>query len=300
MFKKWLFVFLIFGITTAGANAQYLGDAQMPWVLAVAQGRVPGYTYIAKFGVNPEIDTGTTPEDIWEGGGVYPDSAEGSFPAVGVADIVSISSSDDGDDQSVLIYCLDEDGFRTTQIVTLQGQTRVALTTACWDVWRAENFSDTSFAGTVYIYSGTTNTAGVPSGGSVTKALITGDTNQTQMARFRVPRGEVAFLIRGEVAFGYTAGPSAGVEEVVFAFRVKTYGGVYKTKKTIHLLSTASNDHYDNRPVYDPIPALSVIKLSTIMTTDDDVDVGGTFHLILVDQNQFSTAYLNSIGQPFQ
>lgn len=298
-FKIAILIFLIFGVS-ASVGAQYLGEAQMDWPMAIAQGRVPGYNYIAKFGVNNDVDIATAPEDIWEGGGEYPDSAEGVFPAVGVADIVSISSSDADDEQDVLIYCLDEDGYQVTQIATLQGQTRVALTTPCWDIWRAENYDDTDFEGTIYIYSGTTATAGVPSGDSVTKALIDDGNNQTQMARFRVPRGEVAFLIRGEVAFGYAAGPAAGVEEVVFAFKVKTYGNVYKVKKTIHLLSTASNDHYDNRPIYDPIPALSVIKLSTIMVTEDNIDAGGTFHLVLVDQSQFSTAYLNSIAQPFQ
>lgn len=36
----------------------------------VAMGRVPGTTYINKFGHNPDVDTGAA-EDIWCGGGIY-------------------------------------------------------------------------------------------------------------------------------------------------------------------------------------------------------------------------------------
>ncbi len=49
-------------------GAQIVGD----FLTEVALGVVPGYAVGTKFGRNPEIDTGTTPEDVWIGGGIYP------------------------------------------------------------------------------------------------------------------------------------------------------------------------------------------------------------------------------------
>lgn len=39
---------------------------------AVAYGQVPGYRRVTALGNNPDVDSGTVPEDIWAGGGAYP------------------------------------------------------------------------------------------------------------------------------------------------------------------------------------------------------------------------------------
>jgi hypothetical protein len=297
MRKIFAVLFLIFALSMPAVAMAQLGDPQMSDVLAIAQTRVPGYSYVAKFGANPLITTASDPEDIWEGGGMYPDSAEtGTGPDVGVADIVSMSSSDADDDQDVLIYCLGADGYVDVQVVALQGQTRVAIS-PCWDIYRAENFDGTDFEGTVYIYSGTEATDGVPSGASVTKAIIVDGNNQTQMARYRIPLGKVGFLLRGTVSFGYSGTIGAGTQQVQLAIKVKTYGGVYKVKETVYLVSTASNEYKNLRMVPDPLPALTVVKLNVVETTAD-ISAAGTFHLILVDESKFNAAYLASIGQP--
>ena len=268
-------------------------QSEMPFNLAVTMGYIDGFSYVQKFGANPLIETGTVPEDIWEGGGSYP------FSANGVADIVSISSSDAGDTQSILIYGLDASGDVVVQVVTLQGQTRVALATPLWRVYRMENFSfpGVSFAGTVYCYSGTTATSGVPSGGSVTKALIDDGNNQTQMAIYTIPAGKVGFLRRGEVGFGYSGSVGAGTQQVEFCFEARTYNNVFKIKKTVYCISTGDTQHVDHRAFPDPVPALSDIK-TCVKNTTEDVKAHSTFHFWLVDEGLFSDTYLAGILQP--
>jgi hypothetical protein len=263
---------------------------------AISEQRVPGYLHIAKFGVNDLVEPLTTPEDVWEGGGEYPFSANGVFPDIGVADIVSVSSSDASDVQDILVFGLDVDGYQVTQLITLQGQTRVALTTPLWRVYRIENWDDTSFAGTVYVYSGTANTAGVPSGGSITKALVDDGNNQTQMAVYTIPRGMVGFLVRAEVGFGFSGSIGAGTQEVRFAFKARTYGQVFKIKKSVYLVSSSSSEHTDWRPFHDVLPELSDI-LICVKETTDDVSAWGTFHVMLVEEEKLPQSLLDSIGQ---
>jgi hypothetical protein len=75
--------------TTATANQ--LPVAQYPMALQSGRGDMAGITHINKFGHNPDIDTGTLPETIWDGGGqwVGPTAAR-------VHSIVSSSTADLG------------------------------------------------------------------------------------------------------------------------------------------------------------------------------------------------------------
>ena len=72
--------------------------------LDISMGRIPGYSVIDKFGENPEIDTGSTPEDIWELGGLY------IYDANNTAPIVSLISDNALDTQVISITGLDING----------------------------------------------------------------------------------------------------------------------------------------------------------------------------------------------
>jgi len=246
------------------------------FTLRVSLGSIDGYDTLDKFGENPLITTGTDPEDIWEGGGIYPFST--------TADIISLSSSDNRDTQDVSVLGLDTDGNEVEQIITLQGQTRVALTTPLWRIYRMENESNTDISGNVYCYSGTTNTGGVPSGSSVEKARIINGNNQSLMAIYTIPAGKIGFLYRGEVGINIATGIFSGSEFAKCYYKSRREGKVFKVKKSISLLSSGSSNFQDRRSFPDPIPPLTDIKLQ-VAEVSDNMGIWGTLDILLVDED---------------
>lgn len=259
------------------------------FLLDVAQGRVPGYSVIDKFGVNPEITTASDPEDVWEAGGEYQFST--------TDDIVSLSSSDNGDNQDIEIQGLDVDGNEVIQTITLSGQTRVALDTALWRVYRMQNEGTTDLAGTVYCYSGTTNTAGVPSGGSVIKAIISNGNNQTLMAIYTIPKGKVGFLYRGEIGIDWEGGAFSGSEFARMFYKSRRFGKVFKVKKSVSLITSGDSNYQDYRVRPDPVPALTDIKI-TVDEVSATMGAWATLDIMLVGEEKLSPEFLTAIGQP--
>lgn len=76
----------------------------------VSRGLVPGWSYGTKFGRNPNIGTGTTPEDIYNGGGEYT-----GFNATSNEEI-SVTSADANDSGSLVSSGTATGGSNTTLI----------------------------------------------------------------------------------------------------------------------------------------------------------------------------------------
>lgn len=76
---------------------------------------------VNKVGRNPDIDTSSDPEDVWEGGGLYT-----GFPTTGAA-TVSVVSTSAGDTGVLTIFGLDADWNVTTRTVTLNGLAPVVV-----------------------------------------------------------------------------------------------------------------------------------------------------------------------------
>jgi hypothetical protein len=81
------------------------------FLLEVAKGTIPGHRIINKFGYNPEVDTGTDPEDVFAGGGIY-----NFFPTV--AQSVEVDSTDAADVGSLVSSGTATGGSATTLIDT--------------------------------------------------------------------------------------------------------------------------------------------------------------------------------------
>lgn len=94
-----------------------------------------------KFGYIADVDTATTPEDIWDGGGTY------EWPTA--AGTVSVVSTDAGDDQGLCIAGIDTDYKPLEETVTLNGTTPVVTTASFWRINRMYLTSGAANAGTI-------------------------------------------------------------------------------------------------------------------------------------------------------
>lgn len=255
--------------------------------LSVNMGEYDGYSYIDKFGENPDIDTGTIPEDIWEFGGQY------IYDGIGTAPIINLVSDNAGDIMPISVQGLDIEGNLVTQEITLTGTTSVALDTPLWRVFRMSNegVEAQDISGTIYCHTSTGNT---PASNEV-RAIIDNGNNQTLMALYTVPRGKVGFLFRGEL--GGSRSQTSGSMQC--AYYSRRYGKVFKIKKRVDITNQGNSCYVDRRTAPDIIPALTDIKLRVENVSANNTGVFGTFDIMLVDQKHFDKAYLEKIGQPF-
>lgn len=187
----------------------------MDFFQQVAEGLVPGYSTMEKFGENPEVTTANDPEDVWDGGGIYNYSS--------TADIDRLSSSDASDVCAITVIGLDGDGNEVTQVITLTGQTPVALTTPLRRVYRMINFCPVDLAGDCYCFvSGGSVVAGVPQVAADIRAIIRDGNNQTLMCIYTIPAGKTGYFWGGYVAVSRGVPTSAAAD---FTWRYRILGG---------------------------------------------------------------------------
>ena len=144
----------------------------------IAAGRVPGISFIDKFGDSgPNIDTADGLVNVWDG--VNDANALKVYTYSDVADIDSISSSSVSDTQQIEVQGLDLNYNVVVQTITLVGQTRVPLTTVLIRVFRLKNVGSVDIAGSVYCYVNGAISGGIPTTPASIKAIIEGSNNQT-------------------------------------------------------------------------------------------------------------------------
>ena len=154
----------------------------------VQKGNVSGHKMVHKFGRNPDVDTGTVPEDVWLTGGLM------NWPTT--AAVVSVTSTDADDDgaptsntgaQTLTIEGLDSSFDEQTETITLNGTTAVTTSASFIRVNRA-------FVATAGTYHGNNEGDIVGTIGGATMFTILTGVGQTQVARYTVPNAKTAYL----------------------------------------------------------------------------------------------------------
>lgn len=153
--------------------------------ITLAEGKFDGYSIVSKLGKNTDIDTGSVPEDLWDGGGVYT-----GFPT-GSPEVLQAFSSNAGDTGTLYFLYLANNTSEEYQLgsVVLTGTTPVNTGISAWRVHTAwyDNGTSTSFNLGDITLRHTTTTSNVfifiPIGRSQSNACV-----------YTVPAGNTAYV----------------------------------------------------------------------------------------------------------
>lgn len=244
------------------------------WRLEARAGRIPGITLVDVFGRNPDIDSGSGFEDIWNGGGEYT-----GLNAV-VAETISVVS-DSADDNATGVGAwtmeltgLDADYNEISEEITLTGLTPVTTT---------QLFIRCSFAIILTAFNPRTGPVGnITANQSTTVAnvffIMPLGSNRTMVASYTVPVGKTAYI---DNTFATLAKKGAASSEV--KGNVRPFGGVFQTAEWYAVNSTGSSYVYRNfENLSRPIPEKSDVVISADSSTND-VGIAAGFSMIIQD-----------------
>jgi len=165
----------------------------IPFYLAVQQGKVPGYSMVNKFGYNPTIGSGSF-ETIWETGNNY------SWQSTAVTvDVVSDNVNDDvagTGARTLRIQGLDGSYNFAEETVDMDGTTTVTTTQTFLRVFRMS----VETAGSSGNNEGTITAT--YTGGSDVAATISAGNGQTLMALYTIPAGYTGYLLSMNISSG--------------------------------------------------------------------------------------------------
>ena len=233
---------------------------------------------VIKFGRNPDIDTGSTPEDVWDAGGIWVPPTQAR-----VHDVASSSVDDTAAGTGMrtlrLYGLLDWDTEEVEEDITLNGTSNVATANSYVIVYRMEGLT---------FGSGGTNagniTATAQTDGTVT-AQITQNQGQTLMAIYGVPSVQYLLAQYWYCSMNRTGGTAASADISAFVnlradqadsgFVVKDHMGL-----SIPGASTETRWYGTGRAPERPTgfaiygPALIKIQIENVSRNNTDISSG--------------------------
>lgn len=247
--------------------------------LEIARGNVAGITIEHKFGRNPDIDTGTDPEDIWDAGGIWiaPTTAR-------THQLASTSINDDTDGggtnagaRTIRIFGLGSSFALQQEDLTLDGTTNVATASTYTMIYRLQILTAGATGSNEGVITATADTDG-----TVTAQINIGN-NQTGMAIYQIPAGKKGFLVNFYGSLADSGGQGANVD---IQLLVQPTGGVFNVKQ-FHGLTNSGAAHFNHIfPVPFPangLDAKDTIKMQAKTTSANDAVVSAGFDIILVN-----------------
>lgn len=233
--------------------------------IPIALGRFEGYTQVNKFGDNPDIDTGTVPEDVVYTGGIY-----AGFPT-GAAEQFVIVLSDAADIGGVVTFQYLADYTSTdwsTAVITTTGLT-----------------TNTGITG-VRSTRGIINRGGAVNAGTVTLRHITTTANvfwqipiawgQTRVAVDTIPAGRYGLLENLRVQVGKSSGTSV----VTGGLWVRGLGESPRIIRPFSLVK--ESDGADPIPGFLPLQGFMDLKVHVLNVTGNNTRVLANFDYYLV------------------
>lgn len=246
--------------------------------LLVARGKVPGHSLVHKFGRNPDIDTGTTPENIWAAGGLI------TWPtAAATLSVVSDSTNDDGSPagsgaQIITIEGLDSNFDEVSESLGLNGTVAVTSVQSYIRVNRAY----VSRTGT-YTGNNVGNITGTHSGNSI--FYIEAGKGQTQIGHYTVPNGKTAYVTTFDQSID--SSKTANVETFIRTNAddvTAQYNGVKRLVGEFDGLSGADEFTY-RYPRGFPQKTDLIVECDSVSANNTQISVAWT--MVIVDEVDF-------------
>jgi hypothetical protein len=239
-------------------------DMARNFLLDVGLGRIPGASRITASGVNPDVDTGTVPEDIWFAGGVYP------FPtATATLEALSDSAADAAAGtgmRTMQVIGLDANYAEQTETVTMNGTTPVALANSYLRLNRAQ----VSGAGSGRVNAG--NVTIRETGGGQTRGSMRAGYGIMRQAIYTVPAGYTMAVTATVLSILRTVGSDYDATFVEF---FQSPEGFYRQTLEV-AVNTAAFEIIKTVPILIPEKWDFAIRCTGVSASN--MEVSATFH----------------------
>lgn len=210
--------------STVHQDADALVSRVITSEISIAEGKFYGYSIVNKFGLNPDVDSGTVPEDIWGGGGAYTGWATS-------AELLEIFSSDANDDSAGT-------GARTIRVIGLDSNYDVQSETISLDGTSSVN----SVNSYIRVHTATILSAGNGgvNAGVITVRQATTTTNvfiemqigrnQSNSSAYTIPSGHTGYLRYLHSSCGKTA--NVAIEGAIWT---RAFGGAFRSRRPFYI-----------------------------------------------------------------
>lgn len=235
--------------------------------ITLAENKFSGYSIVSKLGKNTDIDTGTVPEDVWDGGGEYTGFPVGSPENL---QVLSTSASDTGT-LFFLYLSDDQDEEYTLGSVTLSGTTPVDTGISAWRVHTAwyDSGDDTTFnVGDITLRHITTTSnifIFIPAGRSQSNACV-----------FTIPANHIGYITNINLQVRQGGGAGSAVEGSLW---VRTSGSSPRLRQPF---AAGQDNSLDRDIIRFPLAAGTDIAMRVISASTNNTDVVGGFQVRLV------------------
>ena len=155
--------------------------------LEIARGNVAGITIEHKFGRNPDIDTGTDPEDIWDAGGIWVAPTTARTHQITSSDVNDTSAGAGA--RTIRIFGLDSSFALQQEDLTLNGTSNVGTASTYAMIYRKLILTAGATGSNEGIITATADTDG-----TVTAQINIGN-NQKGMAIYQIPAAKTVYLL---------------------------------------------------------------------------------------------------------
>jgi hypothetical protein len=239
--------------------------------LQVARGLIPGMALGRAMGHNPDVDTASVPEDLWEGGGLYPFQTTAQS-----LEIVSSSAADAAAGtglRTARVSGLDANYVEVVSDVTLNG---VGVVAVPGTFLRVNDLSGLT-AG-----SGNTNagvvTLRVAGGDSVQAVMDVADGRAQQMI-YTVPAGKTAFITHGE----FSVLRSGAAESAELQLHLRAAGGIELVRALFAVSSTGSSSYQRTLEYPLRVGEKTDVRVIATFVSANNTPLTSTLFFVLID-----------------